>query len=182
MTRLPYFVGSLSALHTRAATVVVPRQAKCSAASGKPSTGQKVGIATALFRKRAVAAQMEVLLIKRGKQPNMGLWALPGGRVDGDETLFAAAMRELEEETSISEAYLLPDPVDTKVIPIDGKPSWKLHVFAGYQVGEKEPVPLSDAADAAFCSMERLESLPTVDGLQATVSKTMRAVTTAIDV
>lgn len=106
----------------------------------------------------------------------MGLWALPGGRVDDGESLFAGAMRELEEETGIIEASLLPDPVDTKVIPIEGRPGWKLHVFAGYQVGKKEPMALTDAVDAAFCSTGQLSTLPIVDGLEGTVRKAMRAV------
>ncbi|HPU52800.1 MAG TPA: bifunctional nicotinamide-nucleotide adenylyltransferase/Nudix hydroxylase [Burkholderiaceae bacterium] len=43
----------------------------------------------------------KVLLIRRGREPGAGLWALPGGFLDQDERLFQAAMRELREETSI---------------------------------------------------------------------------------
>jgi 8-oxo-dGTP diphosphatase len=42
-----------------------------------------------------------VLLIRRKNEPFAGKWALPGGFVDMDETLEAAARRELQEETSI---------------------------------------------------------------------------------
>jgi bifunctional NMN adenylyltransferase/nudix hydrolase len=48
-----------------------------------------------------------VLLIKRRSQPGKGLWALPGGFVNQDETLLAAAIRELREETRLK----LPEPV-----------------------------------------------------------------------
>ena len=42
-----------------------------------------------------------ILLIKRGNDPFKNIWALPGGFMDMDETLEHAAIRELEEETSI---------------------------------------------------------------------------------
>jgi 8-oxo-dGTP diphosphatase len=43
-----------------------------------------------------------VLLIKRGKPPFEGQWALPGGFVGMEETLEEAVIRELFEETQLS--------------------------------------------------------------------------------
>ena len=40
-----------------------------------------------------------VLLVRRGGQPGKGLWAMPGGHLNVDETLLSAAKRELFEET-----------------------------------------------------------------------------------
>ena len=51
-------------------------------------------------------ADLKVLLIQRERAPFRLKWALPGGFVEIDEGLEAAARRELEEETGIRELYL----------------------------------------------------------------------------
>lgn len=43
----------------------------------------------------------QLLLIKRKNEPFKDCWALPGGFVDENEDLEAAAKRELEEETQV---------------------------------------------------------------------------------
>jgi len=51
--------------------------------------------------------QLEILLIKRKRDPFKNLWALPGGFVDEqDDNVEAAAARELLEETNIGNVYL----------------------------------------------------------------------------
>ncbi len=48
-----------------------------------------------------------VLLVKRRGQPGRGLWALPGGFLEQNETIESAVLRELREETRLK----VPEPV-----------------------------------------------------------------------
>ncbi len=50
--------------------------------------------------------ELKVMLIQRNIPPFQGQWAIPGGFVRMDETLEAAALRELQEETGIQDVYL----------------------------------------------------------------------------
>lgn len=43
----------------------------------------------------------KILLVRRANEPNKGLWALPGGKIDIGETIAEAAIRELIEETNL---------------------------------------------------------------------------------
>lgn len=43
----------------------------------------------------------KVLLIKRGKEPFKGKWALPGGHVNYNEKVENTAVREAKEETNL---------------------------------------------------------------------------------
>src|SRR5947209_17711684 len=49
---------------------------------------------------------LQVLLIKRRSWPYEGMWAIPGGFVNMDESLETAAKRELQEETGVQDVYL----------------------------------------------------------------------------
>ena len=66
-----------------------------------------VGVAAVVWR------DGQFLLIRRGKEPNRGLWAFPGGSVRFREPVMDAAARELLEETGVlGERPSLLTPVD----------------------------------------------------------------------
>jgi len=67
-----------------------------------PRPAVTVDIVLFTFRRDA----LQVLLIRRKHDPFAGKWALPGGFVEIDEDLDAAAQRELYEETNVSQVYL----------------------------------------------------------------------------
>ncbi len=63
--------------------------------------------------------KLQLLAIKRGHPPFVGYWANPGGNIDENETPIQAAVRELEEETSV-----IMSTTDLKFVGIFDKP-WR---------------------------------------------------------
>ncbi|WP_346894464.1 NUDIX hydrolase [Clostridium sp. UBA7503] len=51
-------------------------------------------------------SQLQILLVKRKDHPCIDKWAIPGGFVNMDEDIDAAALRELKEETNVDDVYL----------------------------------------------------------------------------
>lgn len=103
--------------------------------------------------------QTFVLLIKRGKAPYEGLWALPGGHVDAGEDFPEAAARELREETGLEATQL--DQVGIYGAP--GRDPRGRYVSVAYlAVLDRPTAPTAgdDARDAHWWPVDQLEREP----------------------
>ena len=105
------------------------------------------------------SSPLEVLLIRRGRAPFAGTWALPGGFVDAMEDLEDAARRELAEETGLAANPLVQ--VGAYGAPGRDPRGHTVSVaFLGYVGnGEASPHAGDDAAAARFHDVAALPAL-----------------------
>ena len=105
----------------------------------------------------------DVLLIRRGTKPLAGDWSMPGGRIEFGERAEDAALRELEEETSVTARLIgLVDVVDaifTSRTTGAVARHYLLFDYAAVWVSG-EPVAGDDADHAEWMSPARLAELP----------------------
>lgn len=65
--------------------------------------------------------RVKYVLVQRGKEPNKGMWSLPGGKIEPGEKSLAAAKRELFEETGLgSELDLESELQSSSAVGADG--------------------------------------------------------------
>jgi ADP-ribose pyrophosphatase YjhB (NUDIX family) len=111
-----------------------------------------VGIGVVVLRPGAV------LLVRRGKPPNMGAWSLPGGAQETGETAEETARRELLEETALTVGPLiLAANVDSIHRDAEGRVQFHYTIldFAARWAGG-DPAPGGDVTDAVWAPLDRL--------------------------
>ncbi|MBS0561448.1 MAG: NUDIX hydrolase [Proteobacteria bacterium] len=100
-----------------------------------------------------------VLLVRRGKPPNIGSWTLPGGAQEIGETTETAARRELLEETALEVGpLLLAATVDSIRHDDEGRVQYHYTIIdycAQWICGE--PVAGSDVTEAVWAPLDGLE-------------------------
>jgi 8-oxo-dGTP diphosphatase len=102
-----------------------------------------------------------LLVVRRGRPPGVGLWSIPGGRVEPGEDDATAVARELAEETGLNvEVGGLIGSVDR---PGDGV-TYEIHDYAATAVGGTLRAG-DDAADVRWVTAAELQALPTSPGL-----------------
>lgn len=138
------------------------------------SSASGEGVSVALFR-RTVAPQSrpEVLLVRRGREPNLGRWSFPGGKLHPGESLREGALRELREETGITNELveIQSHPFYTRTVPVSTQFHWNIHVFVAVCQHLVTPRAADDAQDARFFSADAARQLDTTDGLQAIIER-----------
>ncbi len=100
---------------------------------------------------------LKVLLIERGLEPFKGHWALPGGFVDMDENLETAAIRELEEETGVTDVFF--EQLYTFGNP-GRDPRGRVITVAYYALVNLSEHPVRASSDADNAEWFKLDELP----------------------
>ncbi len=107
-------------------------------------------------------ASDRLLLVKRGHPPGMGLWSLPGGRLEAGETDEAGVRREVLEETGLRvEVGRLAGTVERP------GPGGVTYVIRDYLATAAAGAPRAgdDAAEVRWCGPADLARLPLSEGL-----------------
>lgn len=103
---------------------------------------------------------MEVLLIKRARQPNKGKWALPGGFIKKKELVEDAAHRILEASTGVKNIYLEEIAVFDRV---DRFPTHRVFTIGHFALISPEQYQLTtgkDSTEVRWFKMNELPELP----------------------
>jgi len=112
----------------------------------------------------AVLKDRWVLLVRRALPPYAGLWSLPGGKTEANESARDTVRRELKEETGIEvEIEGVVDTVKFVAGESNGGVTYRLTVFYGHPTGGSLKAG-GDAAAAEWVHLDDVEELPMTPG------------------
>ena len=103
-----------------------------------------------------------LLLVRRGRGPAAGEWSVPGGRVEGGETLAEAVVRELAEETALEGVC---GELVGWVERIGDDHHFVILDFAVTVLDPGSPKAGDDAAEVAWVGLADVAELRLVEGL-----------------
>jgi 8-oxo-dGTP diphosphatase len=104
-----------------------------------------------------------LLLIKRANPPAQGLWSLPGGRLEANESAEDGVVREVAEETGLT--VRVEREVGTVYRQAPTGDRYVIRDFLCSIAGDAAPQAADDAADADFFTVSSLSALATSEGL-----------------
>jgi 8-oxo-dGTP diphosphatase len=105
----------------------------------------------------------QLLLVRRGHGPAAGEWSVPGGRVQAGETVTAAVVREVAEETGLE---VVVDELLGWVERFDDDEHFVILDFRVTVLDPEQPLHAGDdAADAAWVRASNLGDYRVVEGL-----------------
>jgi 8-oxo-dGTP diphosphatase len=108
-----------------------------------------------------------VLLVERGRPPGIGLWTVPGGRVEARETLVAAVAREVHEETGL---VVEVGPLVTVIERMGDDHHFVILDYLARVTGGVLAAG-SDARAARFVDNAELATLPLTEGLDSVLAQ-----------
>jgi len=108
-----------------------------------------------------------VLVIQRGAPPGEGLWSVPGGKLEPEETLAQAVAREVREETGL---VVEVGPLACVVERMGDDFHFVILDYLARVIGGKLAFG-DDARDVRFVRDDELAKLPHTDGLLAVLAR-----------
>jgi thiamine-monophosphate kinase len=118
-----------------------------------------------------------VLLIRRGRPPNAGIWSLPGGSVEPGESVRETAARETLEETGIAvEIGAVIDVVDVIVPATADHPAFHYVItdFLAVPTSDAAPRPGDDAAESRWVPLAELDRYDLTSAMRAVLDRALR--------
>lgn len=108
----------------------------------------------------------EILLVRRGSEPGIGKWSVPGGSVEIGETLVEAIKREVMEETGLEIDVGDFAGISDLIVRKDGEIQFH-YVLSDFFATAKpgEPVAATDASDCRWVPLDEIANYDVTNSL-----------------